>query len=98
MRSIQQHGSAGVDREAEDRQSRLTNELARHQGGQLWCCGHNLPLEGGEKIRHSFIRPTEGKVALWRQQGQNNTQSGHNCGEKSRVINKKQIKHSVEVK
>lgn len=50
MRSIQQHGCAGVDGEAEEGQSGLTSVLARHQGKRLWCCWHNLPLQKGEKV------------------------------------------------
>lgn len=44
VRSIQQHGSARVDREAKEGQRGLTKELARHQGERLWSCWHNLPL------------------------------------------------------
>lgn len=50
MRGIQQHGSAGVDGEAEEGHSRLTSVLARHQGERLWCCWHNLPLVEEAKV------------------------------------------------
>lgn len=55
MRGIQQHGSAGVDGEAEEGHSRLTSGLARHQGERLWCCWHNLPLEEETKGHGSDI-------------------------------------------